>query len=94
MKGTGIVRRMDELGRICIPKELRKTLHLDMSTPFELLLDEDKIVLRKFDVHGNLEELLNNAENCIRQVDGLPPQTTADLLNKLKEMRGILDAAR
>ena len=45
---TGIIRRIDELGRIVIPKELRKTLHIKDGDNLEIVLDGDDIVLRKY----------------------------------------------
>lgn len=43
MKATGIVRRIDDLGRIVIPKEIRRTLHIREGDPLELFLDRDGI---------------------------------------------------
>lgn len=48
MKSTGIVRRVDELGRVVLPKELRRTLGIDNGDPMEIFMDGDKIVLRKY----------------------------------------------
>ena len=47
MKATGIVRRIDELGRIVLPIELRRTLDIEIKDPMEIYLDGDKIVLSK-----------------------------------------------
>lgn len=48
MRQTGIVRRVDELGRFVIPKELRRTQGIDIGTELEIFADEDGIVLRKY----------------------------------------------
>jgi transcriptional pleiotropic regulator of transition state genes len=48
MKATGIVRRMDELGRIVIPKELRRTMHIDEGDALEIFVEGERIVLRKY----------------------------------------------
>ncbi|WP_445487252.1 AbrB/MazE/SpoVT family DNA-binding domain-containing protein [Niallia sp. 03133] len=48
MKSTGIVRKTDKLGRIVVPKELRKTLNINYDDPLEIFTDEDKIVLQKY----------------------------------------------
>ena len=48
MKTTGIVRRIDELGRVVLPVELRRTLGLDVRDPVEVFVEEDCIVLRKY----------------------------------------------
>ena len=48
MKSTGIVRKVDELGRIVLPIELRKTFGIDVKDPLEIFVDEDKVVLKKY----------------------------------------------
>ena len=47
MKPTGIIRRLDELGRVVIPKEIRKKLEIDEKDPIEICIDEHSIILRK-----------------------------------------------
>lgn len=56
MKATGIVRRVDDLGRIIIPKEIRRTLHIREGDPLELFLDKDGICLQKYSALGALSE--------------------------------------
>ena len=48
MKATGIVRRVDELGRIVLPKELRRTLDIGEKDPVEIYTDGKGIILRKY----------------------------------------------
>ena len=47
MKATGIVRKIDELGRVVLPIELRRTLNLEVRDPVEIFMEGDAIVLRK-----------------------------------------------
>ena len=48
MKATGIIRRIDDLGRIVIPKEIRKTMHIRESDPLEIFTERDgDIILKK-----------------------------------------------
>ena len=49
MKATGIVRKIDELGRVVLPIELRRTMNLDVRDPVEIFMDGDSIVLRKYE---------------------------------------------
>lgn len=49
MKSTGIVRKVDELGRIVIPIELRRTLGIDVKDALEIYVDGEKIVLKKYE---------------------------------------------
>ncbi|UOR11602.1 AbrB/MazE/SpoVT family DNA-binding domain-containing protein [Halobacillus amylolyticus] len=48
MKSTGVVRKVDELGRIVIPKELRRTLQVEEKTPLEIFVEDEKIILKKY----------------------------------------------
>ncbi|MBQ0078974.1 MAG: AbrB/MazE/SpoVT family DNA-binding domain-containing protein [Eubacterium sp.] len=48
MKATGIVRKVDELGRIVLPIELRRTLNIDIKDPLEIYVDGDSIMLKKY----------------------------------------------
>lgn len=48
MKSTGIVRKVDNLGRVVIPIELRRTLDIDVKDALEIFVDEDQIVLKKY----------------------------------------------
>ena len=75
MKSTGIVRKVDELGRIVIPIELRRTLGIEIKDAIEIFTAEDTIILRKYQqlcfLCGNSEELINInnkrlCSNCIK----------------------------
>ena len=52
MKHIGIVRNIDHLGRIVLPKELRRTLQLDAGTPLDISLEGDTILLKKHQPEG------------------------------------------
>ena len=49
MKSTGIVRRVDQLGRIVIPIELRRTLGVNIKDPVEIFTEGDTIILKKYE---------------------------------------------
>jgi len=48
MKATGIVRKLDELGRVCLPKELRKTLDIAEKDALEIYTEGEQIILKKY----------------------------------------------
>ena len=48
MKSTGIVRKVDSLGRVVLPIELRRTMGMDVKDPVEIFVQGDRIVLRKY----------------------------------------------
>lgn len=56
MKATGIVRRIDDLGRVVVPKEIRKKLHIREMDPLEIYTSGDAIVLKKYDTAESLTD--------------------------------------
>lgn len=62
MKSTGIVRKVDELGRIVLPIELRRTLDINEKDALEIYVDEAEIILRKYEPACIF---CNNARNLI-----------------------------
>ena len=48
MKSTGVVRKLDELGRIVIPNELRRTMDIAIKDTLEIFVDGDQIILKKY----------------------------------------------
>ena len=80
MKATGIVRKVDELGRIVLPIELRRTLDIEERDQLEIYLDGDRIVLKKYDADclfcGSAQGLATYrgkqiCSNCIRSINRL-----------------------
>ncbi|WP_126427679.1 AbrB/MazE/SpoVT family DNA-binding domain-containing protein [Brevibacillus marinus] len=49
MKATGIVRKVDELGRVVLPKELRDTFNIEIRDSLEIYVDQEKIILKKYE---------------------------------------------
>ena len=49
MKSTGIVREIDKVGRVVIPKEIRNTLQISDNDPMEIFIDNDCIIIRKYE---------------------------------------------
>ena len=69
MKLTGIVRKIDELGRIVLPKELRKTLNINPGDDFQISVDNEKIILEKYFVLKNNETELIKIIECFNDID-------------------------
>ena len=59
MKATGIVRRLDDLGRLVIPKEIRKQFRMKEGDSIEFFIDSDRIVIQKHDMMSkHIEDIL------------------------------------
>ena len=68
MKATGIVRRIDELGRVVIPKEIRRTLRIRESDPLEIFTDrEGEIILKKYSPIGELSAFAQQYADSLAQ---------------------------
>ena len=73
MKATGIVRRIDDLGRVVIPKEIRRTMRIREGDPLEIYTDkEGGIVFRKYSQVGELAEFADTYAETISKMSGLP----------------------
>ena len=71
MRATGIVRRIDDLGRIVIPKELRRTLRIRESDPIEIFSGrEGEIILKKYSPMGEISVFARQYAESLAQVSG------------------------
>lgn len=71
MKATGIVRRIDDLGRIVIPKEIRRTLHIRESDPVEIFTDrEGQVILKKYSPIGEMTTFARQYAESLAKVSG------------------------
>lgn len=93
MISTGIVRRIDELGRVVIPKEIRRSLKIKDGDPLEIFRDKDKLVLVKYapendkqDAVDTLREWLKDAEQAAVLTD-IERMTFKMLLDKVADVK-------
>ena len=71
MKATGIVRRIDDLGRVVVPKEIRRTLRIREGDPLEIFTDrEGEIILKKYSPIGELSQFAKEYADALGQVTG------------------------
>ncbi len=70
MKATGIVRRIDELGRVVIPKEIRRTLRIKEGDPLEIFTDRDELMLKKYSPIASLERFSGATARSLHDLSG------------------------
>ncbi len=70
MKATGIVRRIDELGRVVIPKEIRRTLRIREGDPLELFTDRDELMLKKYSPIASVERFAEGTARSLNEQSG------------------------
>ena len=72
MKATGIVRRIDDLGRIVIPKEIRRTFHIKEGDSLEIYTDKDgEVIFKKYSPMGELSEFAAQICDSLHKTTGL-----------------------
>ena len=77
MKATGIVRRIDDLGRVVIPKEIRRTMRIREGDPLEVFVDrEGSVILRKYSPIGELSEFSLEYGEALFETTGKPVMIT------------------
>ncbi len=73
MKATGIVRRIDDLGRVVIPKEIRRTMRIREGDPLEIYTESDgSVVFRKYSQVGELSRVSSEYAEAINRSSGIP----------------------
>ncbi len=73
MKATGIVRRIDDLGRVVIPKEIRRTMRIHEGDPLEIYTESDgTVIFKKYSPIGELGEFANQYAEALSKTVGIP----------------------
>jgi AbrB family transcriptional regulator (stage V sporulation protein T) len=73
MKATGIVRRIDDLGRVVIPKEIRRTMRIREGDPLEIYTDRDgEVIFKKYSPIGELHVFANEYAETLQKTSGMP----------------------
>ncbi len=73
MKATGIVRRIDDLGRIVIPKEIRRTMRIHEGDPLEIFTESDgTVIFKKYSPIGELGEFASQYAESLSKTTGFP----------------------
>ena len=88
MKSTGIVRKVDELGRVVIPIELRRTLGIEQKDALEIYVDDDKIILKKYMPNMTCSITGEVSDNNLQLIDGkliLSPDGARQLIKEIEE---------
>ena len=91
MRVTGIVRHVDDLGRIALPKEIRRLMKIHENTALEIYTeDQDKIILKRYDYTGEIETGITSLKALIIANGDLPGDLSTQLNAKVKEMSDLL----
>ena len=91
MNTTGIIRRVDDLERVVIPKEVRRKVGISEGTPMEIFVSAEGIMLKKYHTEN---ELLNMTENLKEALEDmcvdLGPEKTGNIRSHIREIQILL----
>ena len=91
MRATGIVRRIDDLGRVVIPREIRKQFGIEEGDPLEIFVNKDEIILRKYDVSIGLKELVRRLDEEFSDVKSdIEAKTASKFYEHISALQDIL----
>lgn len=79
MKSTGIVRKIDNLGRVVMPKEIRRNLDMAEGDPVEFYVDGDRVILRKY------EPVIDSPKSLLREVLNTQVPIDPELAQRIRE---------
>jgi AbrB family transcriptional regulator, transcriptional pleiotropic regulator of transition state genes len=92
MKSTGIVRKVDELGRVVIPIELRRTLNIEEKDALEIYVDEEKIILKKYQPNMTCQVTGEVSDGNLKLAQGkiiLSPEGAQTILSELQNYLAV-----
>ena len=91
MKATGIVRRVDDLGRIVIPREIRKRLNITDGQPMELYVEDESVIFKKYDFLEGSRCVIKKTIDFVREDTDLGVEKRNEVLAKMKEALAALE---
>lgn len=90
MRATGIVRRIDDLGRVVIPREIRRTLHIKEGDPLEIFTGEGGVTFRKYNPTHDVKGFLNGLKEVLQEDSDM--KRKPEMMEKVKELEALLKA--
>ena len=92
MKSTGIVRKVDTLGRIVVPKELRRTLDVMEKDPIEIFVEDDLIILKKYIPDMTCQLTGETSDNNLKLANGSLILSSEAAERLIKEIQTSFDS--
>lgn len=94
MSTRGIIRRIDDLGRIVIPREIRKQIQVMEGDPMEIILDDGDIIIRKVDEALPAKQLLKRTVDLMRDDWSIDCEVRKSVIEKLNDALAIVNKGR
>lgn len=86
MKSTGIIRRVDDLGRVVIPKEIRRTMKINEGDPLEIFVNDDAVCFRKYNTNENIESEIQRLVSLVKDDYDMDSGFKSGLLYELNKV--------
>ena len=90
MKATGIIGRIDDLGRVVIPREIRRTLHIKEGDPLEIFTGEGGVIFRKYNPTCDVKGFLDGLKEVL--LEDCDMKRKPEMMAKVKELEALMKA--
>lgn len=92
MQSTGIVRRIDDIGRVVIPKEIRQTMGIQVGDPLEIFINTDgEVIFKKYFGYDSQKERIKNTCAALQMMCNAVDGMDKDIIEKLEELRDMIE---
>lgn len=91
MKSTGMVRYIDDLGRVVIPKDIRRGLNIKEGDQLEIFTEGESVIFKKYYTSNDIKSLIDDAKRVISGSVNLPIETLDAVIDKLNEAKKLLE---
>lgn len=90
MRTTGYVRRVDDLGRIIIPKEIRRNISIREGDPLEIFMAEDGVLFKKYDCTISVKDILSNLGDAV-EAGNYTHETVQEIRKCISDLRRLTE---
>ncbi len=88
MRMTGIVRKIDNMGRVSVPCEIRRVLHIKEGDPLEIMLMDDGIMFKKYNAYVSVQKSLDSLKEVVIEEEKLDGKD--EILQKISELDSLI----
>lgn len=89
MKPTGVIRRIDDLGRVIIPKDIRRRLFIKEGDPLEIFTEDDMVIYRKYKPINEIESAIAETKSRVRDCTDIPAENAVKILQMLTDVEEL-----
>lgn len=91
VRSTGMVRRIDDLGRVVIPKDIQHKIGINEGDPFEIFVEGEAVIFKKYDAANDIKAAIESAKRVVSNDADISTEKSAAVIAKLEEAKRLLE---